>query len=121
RYRGIQRFAEEAPGLAFDMLRFMRELPERLYSIFRRVEKGKLRVEFEHRGLEAMATELRKDSNRIALSMILSGLIIGSSLLVASGQGPTLYGYPILGITGFTVAGLFGLILVISIFRSRRF
>ncbi len=121
RYRGIQRLSEEAPGLAFDMLKFIRDLPENLHALFRRVEKGNLRVEFEHRGLEAMATELRKDSNRIALAMILSGLIIGSSLLVASGRGPELYGFPILGVTGFVVAGVFGLILVISIFRSRRF
>jgi ubiquinone biosynthesis protein len=61
-----------------------------------------------------------RSSNRVAFSLIVSSLIVGSSLIVTADVGPHLYGFPVLGVAGFSVAGIFGMWLVISIFRSGR-
>lgn len=57
--------------------------------------------------------------NRVAFSLIVGCMIIGSSLKVANAKtGPTFQGVPILGLIGFIVSGIFGLWLLISIIKS---
>ena len=93
-------------------------LPRDLTIILEKMKKGKLRVEFEHRGLENLIHVLDKVSNRISFSMIIAAIIIGSSIIMQTDKGAMLFGFPLLGIVGFIVAGFMGLWLVISILRS---
>lgn len=98
----------------------LKTIPRDLKSIFEKLRKGTLKVEFEHRGLENLIAELDKVSNRIAFSVIIAAIIIGSSLIMQTDQGPHLFGFPFIGIIGFIVAGIMGLWLVIAILRSGR-
>jgi ubiquinone biosynthesis protein len=86
-----------------------------------RAEKGTLRLEFEHHGLDHIVSELDVMSNRISSSMIISALIIASALVIQSGMKPFVCGVPVLGIIGFVIAGILGMGLVLSIIRSGRF
>jgi ubiquinone biosynthesis protein len=52
--------------------------------------------------------------------MVIGALIIGSSLIMQIDKGPVLFGFPILGLVGYTVAGILGLGLAIAILRSGR-
>jgi ubiquinone biosynthesis protein len=52
--------------------------------------------------------------------MIISALIVGSSLIMQIDKGPMLFGFPILGLLGYSVAGILGLGLAIAILRSGR-
>ena len=99
---------------------FLKETPGDLRDILKQWKQGRTRIGFEHRGLERFIFEMDRSSNRIAFSLIVSSLIVGSSLIVTADIGPHLYGFPVLGVAGFSVAGLFGMWLVISIFRSGR-
>jgi len=101
-----------------DSIYLVEELPFRLNSIVRKLEGGKLRVNYKHEGLEELQKKIDSSSNRIAVSLIISSIIIGSSLIMFSEKGFLVYDYPLLGLGGFIVAGFFGLILVVSIFRS---
>jgi ubiquinone biosynthesis protein len=47
-------------------------------------------------------------------------LIVGSSLVVATRVGPTLFGYPALGIIGYLISGIFGLYIAYDIVRHGR-
>jgi ubiquinone biosynthesis protein len=89
-------------------------------TVFDKLKKGTLKVEFEHRGLENLITELDKDSNRIAFSVIVAAIIVGSSLIIQSDKGPQLFSYPLIGILGYVIAGFIGLWLLIAILRSGR-
>lgn len=108
----------EASQTLFDFSRLIRRLPRRLNHILSRTEKGALRFELVHIGLEEMIEELDIVSNRLAFSIIISGLIIGSSLIIGTGMSPTLLGVPLLGIMGFFIAGFMGLGIMFSILRS---
>jgi ubiquinone biosynthesis protein len=44
--------------------------------------------------------------------------LIGSSLIITTGIGPLLWGFPAIGIVGFLVSGLLGLYIVISSLRN---
>ncbi len=93
-------------------------LPEDLQSIVLKIKNDKLAVNLEHKGLDDFTRELDRSSNRISFSMIIAALIIGSSLIIQLDKGPSIWGYPALGVVGYVLASVFGIWLLISIFRS---
>ncbi|MBW2594926.1 MAG: 2-polyprenylphenol 6-hydroxylase [Deltaproteobacteria bacterium] len=103
-----------------DLVQLLKDIPEELRTILKQLRQGKTRIVFEHRGLENVISGLDRSSNRIASSLIISALIIGSSLVIRTEMGPFLFGFPILGVVGFSIAGIFGIGLLISILRSGR-
>ena len=100
--------------------RLMRSLPKDLTLILSKIKKGTLRVEFEHRGLENLISQIDKVSNRISFSVIIAALIVGSSIIMQTDKGPLFLDFPILGILGFVVAAIMGLWLAVAILRSGR-
>ncbi len=93
-------------------------LPRDLTIILNKIKKGTLHIEFEHRGLEDLISQMDKVSNRIAFSLVIAALIIGSSIVIQINKGPTFLDFPMLGVLGFVTAGIMGLWLAISILRS---
>jgi ubiquinone biosynthesis protein len=96
------------------------EFPSQIRQALRKLLHGKLRVEFSHVGLEHLSEEMDRSSNRISFSLIISGIIVGSSLIINLGRGPLIFGFSALGIIGFFLAGFLGLWLAIGILRSGR-
>ena len=93
-------------------------LPRELTLILNKIKKGTLRIEFEHKGLEDLISQMDKISNRLAFSLVIAALIIGSSIVLQINKGPMLFDFPILGVVGFIAAGIMGLWLAIIILRS---
>lgn len=96
-------------------------LPRRLNQILSKLERGKLLIDLEHKGLNKVIAELDLVSNRLSVSLIISAIIVGSSVIMLTGKGPLLFELPVIGILGFIIAGILGMGLVISILRSGRF
>ncbi len=115
-----KRIAKELRKFAKELYVFASSLPKDLILIFNKIKKGNLKVEFEHKGLENLISQMDKVSNRIAFSVIIAALIIGSSIIMQTNKGPLFLGFPVLGIFGFLIAGILGLWLVIAILRSGR-
>jgi ubiquinone biosynthesis protein len=115
-----QRVLHELIRTGRDFRRLIGLLPQELSSILQKVRRGQLALEFRHSGLDRMITELDRSSNRISISLILAALIVGSSLIMRLDVGPFLFGYSVIGIAGYLIAGLLGLWLVIAILRSGR-
>jgi ubiquinone biosynthesis protein len=101
-----------------ELVQLLKEIPGELRDILKQLRQGKANIGFEHRGLEKFIFEMDRSSNRIAFSLIVASLIVGSSLIIRSDLGPFLLGFPILGIVGFSIAGILGVWLIISILRS---
>jgi ubiquinone biosynthesis protein len=100
------------------LVQLLKSIPEDLHDILTQIKQGKSRVRFEHRGLENFIFEMDRSSNRIAFSLIIASIIIGSSLIITTNLGPHLFGFSMLGLVGYTIAGVLGIWLLISIFRS---
>jgi len=103
-----------------DLIQLIKEIPGEMGEILKQIKQGKVKIGFEHRGLEDFAFHMDRSSNRIAFSLLVSSLIIGSSLIMRTDIGPHLFGFPILGLLGFTIAGVFAIALLFSILRSGR-
>ena len=100
-----------------DMGHLLRDLPGDISEIVAQIKRGRIHVEFEHRGLGPMLKNHDQISNRIVFAIVLAALIIGSSLIVLSGIPPKWYGIPVFGIVGYLAAGAMGFWLLISILR----
>lgn len=96
-------------------------LPRRVNRVLNKLQQGNLVIDLEHKGLNKFISEMDSVSNRIATSLIVSALIVGSSVIMLTGKGPLLFDFPMLGIIGYVAAGIIGLFLVISILRSGKY
>ena len=103
-----------------DFSNLVEELPQGMRDTLRKVNAGELRIQFEHRNLEKLTKEFNQSSNRISSAVIIAALIIGSSLVMQVPVGPDFLGFPVLGVLGYLVASVLGLILLWNIFRSKR-
>lgn len=104
-----------------DMTRMAVNLPEDVEEVVRKVREGKLRMEFEHKGLESLYEKMETVSNRIAFTLLLVALIIGSSLIVIADVPPHINHVPVIGFVGFIISGLLAVRLIISILRHGNF
>ncbi|MDX2495848.1 MAG: AarF/ABC1/UbiB kinase family protein [Desulfuromusa sp.] len=97
-----------------------KSLPRDIKEFINRINHNKFKIEVEHGGFERLVNDLDKSTNRISFSMVIAALIVGSSLVMQIDKGPMLFGFPILGLLGYSVAGFLGLGLAIAILRSGR-
>jgi ubiquinone biosynthesis protein len=97
-----------------------RSLPFEIRDIMEKLKQGKIRFEFEHKGLGPAQQTLERTVNRLSFAVIVAAILIGSSLVLYSGIPPLWRDVPVLGIIGFLAAGALGLWLLISIIRHGR-
>ncbi|MDO8586867.1 MAG: AarF/ABC1/UbiB kinase family protein [Armatimonadota bacterium] len=104
-----------------DAKRLAFALPDRANELLRRLVEGTLKLEGRVLGLEDLTTKIDKLANRLSFAMICSGIVVASSIIVASGRGRDgLFGLPTLGLIGYILAAIFGIWLLISIIRGGR-
>lgn len=97
------------------------KLPRRFDNILSKLQSGNLVIDLEHKGLDRVMSEIDTSTNRLSSSLIISAIIVGSSIIMLTGKGPLLFGFPAFGVVGFIIAAILGMGLVISILRSGRF
>ncbi|MBT8330268.1 MAG: AarF/ABC1/UbiB kinase family protein, partial [Desulfofustis sp.] len=100
----VNRIAEETGLTTSEYIELLRDLPEELRTILAQLRQGRIKIEFEHRGLSELRAALDQVSNRIAFAIVLASLVIGSSLIVLSGIPPKWNDIPIIGLIGFLLA-----------------
>ena len=102
-------------------LKLQSNLPGAIQRILQKVEQGDLNINFRHGNLSGLQKSLDDISNRLSFSIILASLIIGSSMIITTGVKPLIFGYPVIGLFGYLISAILGLVVVINIFRSRKF
>ncbi|MFZ1946301.1 MAG: AarF/ABC1/UbiB kinase family protein [bacterium] len=101
-----------------DTISKLSAIPSDLAYILHQAREGKLKIEFEHVGLEGVTSEIEKASNRLAFSLLVAALVVASSLVLVLGRGELVW--RLFGIAGFGFAALVGIWLLINILRSGR-
>jgi ubiquinone biosynthesis protein len=102
-----------------DVITQLSSIPGDLASLISVAKAGKLRIEFEHRGLEKLTSEFEKSSSRLSFSMLVAALIVASCLIMVFGREAVPY-HRALGTGGFFFAAIVGLWLLIDTIRSGR-
>ena len=117
-----------SPGKLFDKTRksvmdlgdFAMLFPKQMKQVIQKVLKDDIGIKMTHIGLDKFIKDMDRSSNRIAFSMIISAILLSSAIMHATGAGPIILGFSLLGISAFGIAFLLGIWLIISIIRSGR-
>jgi len=96
----------------FEFEHLLKTLPRGISKTLYKLEEGKITIEIEHKGMERI-------SNKISTALIIAALLIGSSLIMQTDKGILILGFPFLGIIGFIISMILGLVLVLSILKYR--
>lgn len=94
------------------------KIPTKIVQLSDSILNGRTKIQFQISSLNKTVNDINKMTNRVVISLIISSMIIGSSLILNSNIGPDIYGISIIGILGFGFAAIMGLWLIISILRS---
>ena len=119
----LERFKPETlwRSLRFTMSQFLalqQEFPMRLMRILNKADKGELTMGFRHENLEGLRHTLDNTINRLTFGIIIGAMMIGSSMIITTGIGPLLFGYPALGVVGYIISGLLGFGLSITLYAA---
>ncbi len=101
------------------------DVPLRIDSISSQLEAGRLTLGLDVRRLENILGKLDAVANRLAFSIVVAALIVGSALVILGGDRAAVFRLPFIGVglpiaqLGFVSAGLLGAWLIFSIIRSR--
>ena len=93
-------------------------LPKQMKTAFRKITRGEMRLTIHHEDLHHLIRDIDKSSNRLSFSVIAAAIIIASSIIIHSAQGPMLFGLPVFGLLGYIVAAFLGLWILVGILRS---
>jgi ubiquinone biosynthesis protein len=125
-----------AEGIAHDgwyLLQTLRRLPRDLRLLLRKTLTGTLQLSLRLSDFDLFVRELDRATNRLAFSLIVSAIVIGSSVLLHAHVPPHMDKLPgwfgrffaeympqtsMLGLGGFLFAGMLGMLLAIAIWRS---
>jgi ubiquinone biosynthesis protein len=96
------------------------DTPKQVNRLLRKTLRNEVSFKIDPIGMDRLIQDIDRSSNRVAFSMVIAALIVGSSLLLQSDIGGRIFGLPTVGAVGFLVAFILGLRLLISILRSGR-
>ncbi len=113
-------FLSKASEMPKEFGDFLVQFPQDVKSIVEKMKSGKLKIEFQHMGLEEMEESIEKSANRLSVSIIIAATLIGSALLLLAKTPPMLFGIPVLGLAGFVTAVGMGIVLIRSIYKKGR-
>ncbi len=116
----LSAFLSKAGEMPKEFGDFLVQFPQDIKSIVEKMKSGKLKIEFQHMGLEKMEESIEKSANRLSISIIIAAILIGSALLIHAKTPPMLLDIPILGLAGFIIAVVMGIILIRSIYKKGR-
>jgi ubiquinone biosynthesis protein len=108
-WRNLNNILDVATGLPRDLSRLLRE-----------ARRGRVKIDLDLKRLDHFGHQLDHSTNRLTLALLTAALIIGSSIVMTVKGGPTLLGLPAFGFLGYFMASLFGIWLIMSIWRSGR-
>jgi ubiquinone biosynthesis protein len=122
----LERFKPESLWRSFrfalsEFFSLKKELPRRMVQILNKVDSGDLTLGFRHENLGPLRNTLDNITNRLTFGIIIAAMIIGSSMIITTGIGPFLFGFPALGVMGYLISGLLGLWLIFNIIRKRKY
>ncbi len=94
--------------------------PRQLNLFLKKALKEELSFKVNPTGMDKLIRDIDRSSNRLAFSVIVAAIIIGSTVLIQSGPEGEAVGLPTIGVIGFFIAFILGVWLLISILKSGR-
>jgi ubiquinone biosynthesis protein len=104
-----------------ELSRMTLDLPYQVHDTLESMREGRIDVGFVHKGLDDLMHKLDAITNRLVIAMIVTGGLIGSSLIgIFARTGPHLFGVHFISVLGFLMSGVLGVWLLWGVIRSGR-
>ncbi|HBD08870.1 MAG TPA: protein UbiB [Syntrophobacteraceae bacterium] len=112
-----------------DLGHTVKTMPKSIQTILRQTAEGRQRLTLHHSGFESLDTRIEKGINRLTVGLVISASLVAAALVLNSTQRladitVNLFGVKtipltaLFGLTGYAVATILGLWLILNIFRS---
>lgn len=116
-----ERIARRARRDALRYAQVLAEAPFQWHDLMEEVRDGRIEVGFVHKGLDEFLESMQRVFNRIVIALVVTGGLIGSSLIgIFATGGPHLLGVNVISIGGFALSTVLGLWLLWGVVRSGR-
>lgn len=99
--------------------RYLATLPAATAETLEKLSQGQLEVRVRISGVDKLMRHLHMIANRLALSLIVASLIVGSAIVSQHAAPPFIFGLSLFDL-GFISSTVLGVVLLYSIFKSRR-
>jgi ubiquinone biosynthesis protein len=112
-----------------DLGHTVKTMPKSIQTILRQTAEGRQRLTLHHSGFESLDSRIEKGVNRLTVGLVISASLVAAALVLNSTQRladitVNLFGVKtipltaLFGLTGYAVATILGLWLILNIFRS---
>jgi ubiquinone biosynthesis protein len=121
RYRPVVALRRGQATLA-NVFGLVTNVPRDLARLIKDARRGRMRVDLDLKRLDRFGDRLDNTIDRMTIGIMTASLVIGSSIVMTVGGGPSLFGVPVLtllGLVGYLIAFLNSLWIIVSIWRSR--
>jgi ubiquinone biosynthesis protein len=116
-----ERVARRARRETFRYAQLRAEAPHQFHDFMEEIRDGQIEVGFVHKGLDEFLDNMQKVFNRLVIAMIVTGGLIGSSLIgIFAKAGPHVLGVNVISIIGFALSAVLGIWLLWGVIRSGR-
>ena len=114
-------FIKNNEATLYESIDLIEQLPENINVLIQKVREGKLKFVIDNQDSKKLTGSIERSGNHIALSVIIAALIIVSSMALMSRiAGPLVFGWPLLSVTGFSLAIILSVIMIISVLKPGR-
>jgi len=100
------------------LVEYLQNFPEDATLLMEKIKDDKLTINHKVEGLEDFRKTFQNATNRLTYAIIIAALSIGSSILMMAKISPLFYGNSLLGLIGFLISGILGLIIIYSIYKK---
>jgi len=116
------------PGLLFKRgvrtglrtLSLLSSLPQDIRGFIKSMRRGGVQIKIDVGRLDHFGHQIDRALSRLTVGIITAALIIGTSIISATSNAPSVWGMPPLGFIGFIASTVSGIWLLLSIWRGRK-
>jgi ubiquinone biosynthesis protein len=110
-----ERIAGDLLESGIDLVRVAGDIPHALRDVLIQLKQGNIKIDLQHRDLDMLSKSRDRAGKRVALSILIAALIVGSALIVLSEAPPSILGIPVVAFIGFVAAAVMAVWLLIRL------
>ena len=106
-----------------DFFGLVTAMPRDLARLLKDARRGRMRIDLDVKRLDTFGDRVHSAIDRATIGIMTASIVIGSSIVMTIGGGPTLFGVSLLtycGLFGYLMAFVNSVWVILSIWRSGR-
>jgi len=103
---------------SIELVKVIASLPHDIKDFLKSVRRSGFQVNIDMKRLDHFGHQLDRAASRVTIGLVIAALIVGTAIVSSIENQPTLMGLPAWGFIGFILAALWGIALLVNIWRG---